>query len=69
MTRTMTATQIATIEAYKAATAELGFGLHLDRALLSAGLSWRQIHELTDMELLKPVAVHGINVQYRLHFP
>ena len=59
----------ALLAAYSLATSTLGFGLQLDRALLGAGLTWGQIHALTDAGLVKPVAVFGNNVQYRLHFP
>jgi len=60
----------ALLAAYIAATAITGFGLHTDRTLRNeGGLSWGQIHALTDAGVIKPVAVVGTAVQYRLYFP
>ncbi len=57
------------LAAYDAAIALLGYGLHTDRALRHVGgLTWRQIHALTDAGIIRAVAVYGSQVQYRCLF-
>ncbi len=62
------------LTAYLAATSILGFGLHSAARLRSVGLTWGQIHALTDAGLMRVETIHfdlpgNAAVIYRLFFP